>query len=54
MKKYYLYLSDTETRLILHSLIRLKNRLIQQGRYTDIVDEVIVKVMDAPVKKVSV
>lgn len=54
MKKYYLYLSDMEIRLILRSLIRLKNSLIQQGRYTDIVDEVIVKVVDAPVKNVSI
>lgn len=50
-QKYYLYLSDAETRLILHSLIHLKNHLVQQGRYIDIVDEIIVKVMDAPIKK---
>ena len=42
-KKRYLYLNDTETRCILHSLIRFKNRLQQQGRYTDCVDELILK-----------
>ena len=53
-QKYYLYLNDTEQRIVLHSLIRLKNRLIQEGRYTDIVDEVIVKLVEAPKKKVAV
>lgn len=41
--KYYLYLTDEENRLVLNSLVRLKNALIQQGRYTDCVDELIVK-----------
>ena len=53
-QKYYLYLNDAEQRIVLHSLIRLKNRLIQEGRYTDIVDEVIVKLAEAPKKRVAV
>ncbi len=32
----------------------LKNELIQQGRYTDCVDELIFKMTKAPVKKVKV
>jgi hypothetical protein len=44
-KKRYLYLSDDEVSVLLHSLVRLKNSLIQQGRYTDCVDELILKVM---------
>lgn len=32
-KKRYLYLNDDETRLVLQSLIRFKNKLQQQGRY---------------------
>ena len=32
----YLYLNAEETRLVLHSLIRFKNKLQQQGRYTDL------------------
>ena len=45
MKKtrYWLVLSPVEARIILDSLIRMKNKLIQQGRYTDCVDEVIEK-----------
>ena len=47
-KKRYLYLSNAELCLILRSLVRLKNLLIQQGRYTDCVDELILKVMNCP------
>lgn len=53
-KKCYLYLNYEETRVVLQSLIRLKNRLIQEGRYTDCVDELILKVTSAPVKKVKI
>lgn len=52
--KFYLYLSDTETSVILHSLIKMKNTLIQQGRYTDCIDELILKLHEAPVKRVSI
>ena len=45
-KKRYLYLNDEETRLVVQSLIRFKNKLLQQGRYTDCVDELILKVSD--------
>jgi hypothetical protein len=53
-QKRYLYLSHEETRLVLQSLVRLKNKLIQEGRYTDCVDEMILKVMEAPVKRVKI
>ena len=43
------YLIDEETRLVLKSLIRFKNKLLQQGRYTDCVDELILKVPRDPV-----
>ena len=41
---HYLLISSDETRVILRSLIRMKNRLIQEGRYTDCVDELIAKI----------
>ena len=47
-KKRYLYLNNEEFSILLRSLIRLKNSLIQQGRYTDCVDELILKVMGCP------
>ena len=40
-KKTHLYLDGEERRLLLHSLLELKNQLIRQGRYTDPVDELI-------------
>ena len=53
-KKTHLYLDSEERRLLLHSLVELKNQLIQQGRYTDCVDELIFKVVNAPVKKLRI
>lgn len=53
-KKTHLYLDGKERRLLLHSLVELKNQLIQQGRYTDCVDELIFKVINAPVKRLRI
>lgn len=52
--KYHAYLDDQERSILLQSLVELKNQLIQQGRYTDCVDELIFKVINAPVKKLKV
>ena len=43
-----LYLSCEEYGVILDALIRFKNKLPRQGRYTDIVDEVILALLDFP------
>ena len=40
---FYINLTDQERVDILHSLIEKRNKLIEQGRYTDLVDEVIAK-----------
>ena len=53
-KKNHLYVDSQERSILLHSLVELKNQLIQQGRYTDCVDELIFKVIHAPVKKLRV
>ena len=53
-KKNHLYVDSGERSILLHSLVELKNQLIQQGRYTDCVDELIIKVIHAPVKKLRV
>lgn len=50
MKKYYIYLTEQERSQIIHSLIDKKNALMAQGRYTDAVDEVILKMMKAKKK----
>ena len=50
----HMYLDSHERILLLHSLVELKNQLIQQGRYTDCVDELIFKVINAPVKRLRI
>ena len=40
--------------MVIHSIIELKNELIQQGRYTDVLDELLFKVINAPVKKMKI
>ena len=52
--KYHLYLTYDERRTVINSLICLKNDLISQGKYTDAVDELIVKLTKAKVKKIKV
>ncbi|UYI90751.1 MAG: hypothetical protein OGM59_08600 [Oscillospiraceae bacterium] len=53
-QKYHLYLSDDEYRQTIHSLVRLKNNLIAQGRYTDVVDDVLCKVLSAKKRKLKI
>ncbi|WP_288313105.1 hypothetical protein [uncultured Eubacterium sp.] len=38
----------------MQSLIRLKNSLIAQGRYTDAVDDILCKVLSAKKRKVKI
>ena len=53
-QKCLLYFSDDEYRRVLQSLIRLKNNLTAQGRYTDGVDDVLYKVMSAKKRKLKI
>ncbi len=53
-KKVHLYVDNQERSILLHSLVELKNQLIKQGRYTDYVDELIFKVVNAPVKRMKI
>ena len=47
-------MNSQERSILLHSLVELKNQLIQQGRYTDCVDELIFKVVNAPIKRMKI
>lgn len=49
-KKYHIYLTAEERSRVIQSLIRLKNELLEQGRYTDAVDDVLCKVLAAKKK----
>ena len=53
-KKNHIYVDSQERTLLLHSLVELKNQLIQQGRYTDCIDEIIFKVVNAPVRRIKI
>jgi len=53
MKRTWLYLTEAEWRLVVYSLNALKSKLIRQGQYTDVVDETLLKVIKAPVKRVK-
>lgn len=50
--KYYICLTDDEYRLAMQSLLSLKNRFIREGRFTDGVDDVIIKLSKAKKKKI--
>ena len=52
-KKYRIVLDDSERKIIINALNDLRNSLIQQGRYTDAVDEIMIKVINAKPKKQS-
>lgn len=52
--KYHLYLTNEERRVVISSLIELRNRLLFQGKYTDVVDELLVKFTRAKMKKIKV
>ena len=53
-QKYHLYLSNDEYSILIQSLIRLKNSLIAQGRYTDGVDDILCKVLSAKKRKFKI
>ncbi len=52
--KRYMLLNTEQHSILLRCLVEFKNDLVRQGRTADIVDEVILKVMNAPVKKLRV
>ena len=53
-QKYYLVLNNQERRFVIESLNQLRNKLIADGKYTDAVDEVLLKIISAKQKKFKV
>ena len=53
-EKFHIYLNDDEYGRVIQSLIRLKNSLIAQGRYTDAADDIICKVLSAKKRKFKI
>ena len=50
----YLYLSEEECRFLIQNLICFQNKLRQEGRYTDAVDDLIIKFSKTKPKKIRV
>lgn len=53
-KQYFVALDDYEHGVVIRSLNDEKNELREQGKSTDAVDDLIVKIGNAPVKKFRV
>ncbi len=53
-KKYHIYLTYEERQEIIHALNDKRNALINTGHYTDVIDEILIKVMNAKIRKVRV
>ena len=52
--KYHIYLTPDERRTVINSLIDLRNNLILQGTYTDVIDELLIKLTKAKIKNIKV
>lgn len=53
-QKYHIYLTNEELGELIRQLIKSKNDLISMGRYTDAVDDLIIKVSKAKRKKLKI
>nr|WP_303688798.1 hypothetical protein [Ruminococcus bromii] len=52
--KYHIYLTSEERRAVINSLIDLRNDLISRGKYTDVIDELLIKLTKAKVKNIKI
>lgn len=53
-EKSYIALDDFEHRIVVDCMNEMRNNLIANGKYTDAVDEVLLKIIDAKQKKFKV
>lgn len=53
-EKHILALDKYEHGVVINALNEMRNDLLEEQRSTDIVDEVLLKTIDAPIKKVRV
>lgn len=51
---YYLALEDTERAVVIRSLNNLRNHLINQKKYTDGVDDMLIKIIGARKKNFKI
>ena len=53
-KKYYIALDDFECRVVVNCMNEMRNKLIADGKYTDALDEVLLKVIHSKQKNIKV
>ena len=53
-KKYYITLDDFERRVVVNCMNEIRNSLIEDGKCTDTLDEVLLKVIHSKQKKLKV
>ena len=53
-KKYYIALADFERRVVVNCMNEMRNKLIADGKYTDALDEVLLKIIRSKQKKLKV
>ncbi len=53
-EKSYIALDDSERRVVVNCLNEMRNNLIADSKYTDAVDEVLLKIIDAKQKEFKV
>ena len=53
-KKYYITLDDFERRVVVYCMNEMRNKLISDGKETDTLDEVLLKIIRSKQKKLKV
>ncbi len=53
-QKYYIAIIESERRIIINALNTLHNKLLTEGRYTDAVDDVLINIAYAPIRKFKI
>ena len=53
-KKYYITLDDFERRVVVNCMNEMRNSLIENGKCTDSLDEVLLKIIRSKQKKLKV
>ena len=53
-KKYYIALDDFERRVVVNCMNEMRNKLIADGKYSDALDEVLLKIIRSKQKKLKV
>ena len=54
VKKYYIALDDFERRVVVNCMNEMRNKLISDGKHTDALDEVLLKVIHSKQKKLKI